>query len=475
MNPVLTSESEHPPEGRSSVPQSQTPFASMCVLFFVWGFLMTWNDLLIPRFRDLFQLSFFRAMLVQFAFSGGYAVGSALYYVCGVLLGDPLSRIGFKNGILVGLALAGLGSGLFVPAAMTASYGLFLFALCLIGLGFSMIQIAANPYVLALGPEKTGSSRLNLAAGFSSIGTTLGPLIGGWLIFRVFAHPGEPSLNTVRGPYLICAAVFGLLIVLFSMLRLPQLNSAVPVARSWGPLAMPAVWPSVLAIFFYVGTEVTIGSSIVNFLGLPAIAGMKHDQASRSLSIYWCGLMAGRFMGAAVLSRASTRVKRAALVLIPVTALLAVSLAFGWQSSLHYAPCLALLVISFVTGGVSPARLLLLFSVAMMLLLSVGIWTSGATARWAILGTGLFCSIMWSNIFSLALQGLGPLRNQASALLVMAISGAAILPPLQGAFADRWGMQASFFVPLLGMAYVAAYAWYKYRSSRQAEAQQLPA
>jgi FHS family L-fucose permease-like MFS transporter len=316
---------------------------------------------------------------------------------------------------------------------MTASYALFLFALCLIGLGFSVIQIAANPYVLALGPEKTGSGRLNLAAGFSSVGTTLGPLIGGWLIFRVFARPGEPSLNTVRGPYLVCAAGFGLLILLFSRLRLPQLNSTAPVTRSWGPLAMPAVWLSVLAVFFYVGTEVTIGSSIVNFLGLPAIAGMTHDEASRSLSIYWCGLMAGRFMGAAALSRASPRVKRAALALIPTTALVAVNVAFGWQSALHYALCLVLLVAAFVTGGLSSARLLLLFSVAMMLLLGVGIWTSGATARWAILGTGLFCSIMWSNIFSLALEGLGPLRNQTSALLVMAISGAAILPPLQGA------------------------------------------
>jgi FHS family L-fucose permease-like MFS transporter len=455
--------------------QSRTPFASMCVLFFVWGFLMTWNDLLIPRFRDVFQLNFFRAMLVQFAFSGGYAVGSALYYVCGVLFGDPLSRIGFKNGILAGLALAGLGSGMFVPAAMTASYGLFLCALCLIGLGFSMIQIAANPYVLALGPEKTGSSRLNLAAGFSSVGTTLGPLIGGWLIFRVFAHAGEPSLNTVRGPYLICAAGFGLLILLFSRLRLPQLNSAAPVARSWGPLAIPAVWLSVLAVFFYVGTEVTIGSSIVNFLGLPAIAGMTHDEASRSLSIYWCGLMAGRFMGAAALSGASPRAKRATLALIPATALLAVNIAFGWQSALHYALCLVLLVAAFVTGGLSSARLLMLFSVAVMLLLGLGIWTSGATARWAILGTGLFCSIMWSNIFSLALEGLGPLKNQTSALLVMAISGAAILPPLQGAFADRWGMQASFLVPLLAMAYVAVYACYKYRSSRLPHAQQFPA
>ncbi len=473
MHPTLQSEAL--PESCSAAPQLRTPFASMCVLFFVWGFLMTWNDLLIPRFRDVFQLSFFRAMLVQFAFSGGYAVGSALYYVCGVLFGDPLSRIGFKNGILVGLALAGLGSGLFVPAAMTASYALFLFALCLIGLGFSLIQIAANPYVLALGPEKTGSSRLNLAAGFSSVGTTLGPLIGGWLIFRVFARPGEPSLNTVRGPYLICAASFGLLIVLFSMLRLPQLNSAAPVARSWGPLAMPTVWLGVLAVFFYVGTEVTIGSSIVNFLGLLSIGGMTHAEASRSLSIYWCGLMAGRFMGAAALSGAPPRVKRTVLAIIPVTALLAVTVVFGRQAALHYAPCLVLVVAAFVTGGLSSARLLLLFSVAMMLLLGLGIWTSGATARWAILGTGLFCSIMWSNIFSLALEGLGPLKNQASALLVMAISGAAILPPLQGAVADRWGMQASFLVPLLAMAYVAAYAWHKYRTSSGSQVQRFSA
>lgn len=433
----------------------------MCILFFVWGFLMTWNDLLIPRFRDVFQLSFFRAMLVQFAFSGGYAIGAFVYYGCGMLWGDPLAKIGFKNGILLGLMLAGVGAGLFVPAAMAASYPVFLMALFVIGVGFAMIQIAANPYVLALGPERTGSSRLNLAAGFSSVGTTLGPLVGGWLIFRYFSHPGEPALNTVRGPYLICCVAFVILAMLFLRLRLPLVQAASPVQRGWGAIAVPSVLFSVLAIFLYVGTEVTIGSSIVNFLGLPNIAGMTHVEASRSLALYWCGLMAGRFMGAGALSELSKRAKLALLILVPGAMLIVVAYCFGRSGALHYAPCLLLLVISFALGQISTARLLLLFSLAMMALLILGICSSGASARWAILGTGLFCSIMWSNIFSLALHGLGALKNQAAALLVMAISGAAVLPPLQGAVADRWGMQVSFVVPLLAMAYVAGYAWFK--------------
>ncbi len=435
----------------------------MCVLFFVWGFLMTWNDLLIPRFRDVFQLSFFRAMLVQFAFSGGYAIGSVVYYICGVLFGDLLARIGFKNAILLGLVLAGAGSGLFVPAALADSYSLFLFGLFVIGLGFAMIQIAANPYVIALGPEATGSSRLNLAAGFSSVGTTLGPLLGGWLIFRVFSDPGSSPLNTVRGPYLICCVAFLLLAFLFSALRLPAIQAERPPRRNWGALALPSVLLSVLAIFLYVGTEVTIGSSIVNFLGLPGIAGLTHEEASRSLALYWCGLMAGRFMGATALSNLSGRAKTGLMTLIPAGMLLAVAYFFGRWAALHYLPCLVLLLISFVLGQVSPARLLFLFAVCMMALLIVAIACSGSTARWAILGTGLFCSIMWSNIFSLALQGLGRFKNQAAALLIMAISGAAILPPLQGAVADRWGMQASFVVPLLAITYVAGFGWYRYR------------
>ncbi len=181
------------------------PFAAMTMVFFVWGFMMTWNDLLIPRFKDAFTLNYFEAMLVQFAFSAGYAIGALIYYLLSVLVGDPIGRIGYKNGVIIGLLIASVGSALFYPAALAVSYGFFLTALFVIGLGFAMLQIAANPYVIVLGPEATASSRLNLASGFSSVGTTIGPIVGGWLIFssvhkarRICNRGSENSLPLLR-------------------------------------------------------------------------------------------------------------------------------------------------------------------------------------------------------------------------------------------------------------------------------------
>ncbi|MEI7962863.1 MAG: MFS transporter, partial [Verrucomicrobiota bacterium] len=163
----------------------------MTSLFFVWGFMTVFNDILIPKFKEAFELSYFQAMLVQFSFFGAYFIGSLLYFVISVLSGDPIARIGYKNGIVTGLLISACGSALFYPAATAASYPLFLAGLFVIGIGFAILQIAANPYVTILGPESTASSRLNLAQAFNSLGTTLGPLIGGWLIFPFFHIEGS--------------------------------------------------------------------------------------------------------------------------------------------------------------------------------------------------------------------------------------------------------------------------------------------
>src|SRR5271154_4838765 len=163
------------------------PFAIMTVLFFMWGFMTVFNDILIPRFKEAFTLDFFHAMLVQLAFFGAYFVGSLLYFIISALTGDPIAKIGYKNGVIIGLLISAFGSALFWPAATTVSYPLFLVALFIVGVGFAMLQIAANPYVTILGPERTASSRLNLAQAFNSLGTTTGPLIGGYLIYEYFA------------------------------------------------------------------------------------------------------------------------------------------------------------------------------------------------------------------------------------------------------------------------------------------------
>ena len=166
------------------------PFAIMTVLFFIWGFMTVWNDILIPRFKEAFTLDYFHAMLIQFAFFGAYTVGSLVYYLVSLASGDPINRMGYKNGVIVGLLIAACGSALFYPAAIFTSYPFFLVALFIVGLGLAMLQIAANPYVTILGPERTASSRLNLSQAFNSFGTTIGPLIGGWLIFTFFASSG---------------------------------------------------------------------------------------------------------------------------------------------------------------------------------------------------------------------------------------------------------------------------------------------
>src|SRR5450756_740621 len=177
------------------------PFALMTLLFFMWGFMTVWNDVLIPRFKEAFTLSYFQAMLVQFAFFGAYGIGALIYYLVSMISGDPINRLGYKNGVIIGLLIAAAGSALFYPAAVLNSYPFFLMALFIVGLGFAMLQIAANPYVTILGPEPTASSRLNLAQGFNSIGTTIGPLIGGFLIFQYFNHAGVHGADSVKVPY----------------------------------------------------------------------------------------------------------------------------------------------------------------------------------------------------------------------------------------------------------------------------------
>ena len=219
---ALTSYSDSPRPTYSSRDSRNhhVSFAIMTSLFFLWGFMTVFNDILIPRFKDAFTLTYFQAMLVQFAFFGAYFIGSLLYFAISVTKGDPIARMGYKNGVVVGLLISALGSALFWPAAVLVSYPMFLLALFIVGLGFAMLQIAANPYITILGPERTASSRLNLAQGFNSIGTAIGPLIGGWLIFQYFAKTGAHGVDSVKVPYLAFCIVFVLLAGVFFFIQL---------------------------------------------------------------------------------------------------------------------------------------------------------------------------------------------------------------------------------------------------------------
>ena len=442
------------------------PFAVMTVLFFLWGFSTVFNDILIPRFKEAFALNYFQAMLVQFAFFGAYFIGSAIYFILSAMTGDPIARIGYKNGVAIGLLISAGGAALFWPAAQIISYPLFLLGLFVMGLGFAMLQIAANPYVTILGPERTASSRLNLAQGFNSFGTTIGPLVGGYLIYQYFARAGAHGAESVKVPYLIFCVIFVVLACAFYMIHLPSIGEE-KVAFGAGALKFPHVRLGILAIFMYVGGEVAVGSAIINFLHQPSIAGFDPTTASRYVSIYWGGLLIGRFMGAAELSDLNPRNKRILLLAIPILAAIVLYAIEGRSILLNYCPLLVLCWVLFQFGRGQAGRTLGLFSSAVVALLLVAVTTEGKLAMWCVLGVGLFTSIGWSNTFSLAIEDVGNYKSQASSLLVMAIVGAAILPPIQGFVADHVGIKLSFITPLVAYAYVSYYGWKGHRIGRE--------
>jgi FHS family L-fucose permease-like MFS transporter len=456
------------------------PFAVMTILFFMWGFMTVWNDILIPRFKEAFTLNYFQAMLVQFAFFGAYAVGSLVYYAVSVASGDPINRIGYKNGVIAGLLIAAAGSALFHPAAVLTSYPLFLIALFVVGLGFAMLQIAANPYVTLLGPERTASSRLNLAQAFNSVGTTTGPLIGGYLIFQYFARTGAHGAESVKVPYLWFCIVFVCLAAIFFFIHLPQVGAG-RIERGFGALKFPHVALGIVAIFMYVGGEVSIGSAIISFLHQPAIAGLTELEASKYVSLYWGGMLIGRFMGAVELSDMKPAKKQILLAAFPIVGFLVLwagrawdgagfDFSRGWAVVKNYLPFLAVCWALFQCGKSLAGRTLMLFSAMVVALLATAILAGGKVAMWCVVAVGLFTSIGWSNTFSLAIEGVGIHKSQASSLLVMAILGGAILPAILGKVADHWSLQVSFIVPLIAYAYVAYYGAKGHNVGRRAPA-----
>src|ERR1700722_14234379 len=317
-SPTSQTTSSTPDSGQKNY---RGPFAIMTVLFFMWGFMTVFNDILIPRFKDAFTLDYYHAMFVQLAFFGAYFIGSVIYYIISAATGDPIAKIGYKNGVVIGLLIAAGGNALFWPAATKISYPLFLAGLFVVGLGFAMLQIAANPYVTILGPEGTASSRLNLAQAFNSLGTTIGPLIGVFLVFEYFAKTGAHGVESVKIPYLIFCIIFLILAGVFFVIRLPHVGEG-KVEPGLGALKYPHVVLGVLAIFMYVGGEVSVGSSIINFLGQPSVAGLTPVEASKYVSLFWGGMLIGRFMGAVELSEMKKFNKQLFLVAIPVVCFL---------------------------------------------------------------------------------------------------------------------------------------------------------
>lgn len=441
---------------------------TLATLFFMWGFMTVMNDILIPHLRNIFELNFFKSMLIQTAFFGAYFVGSVVYFLISFKYGDPINKIGYKNGIILGLLISATGSALFYPATFINLYSFYLVALFVLGLGFTVLQIAANPYVAILGSPQTASSRLNLAQGFNSLGTTLGPIVGGVLIFKYFA-----GQEAVKVPYLIMAGMLLLLALVIKLAKLPEFTNEDTIEKGRGALKFPQLTMGMVAIFMYVGGEVSIGSILVNYFGLENIAGMEEHVASGYLSLYWGGLMIGRFSGAIYLSEISSQAKKIGLMtLIALGAFGVIYLANYLKGGMSLSDLLPLLIfvgvafVLFIVGKSIPSRTLYLFAFFSIGLLGITIFGSGPLAFWSVIGIGLFNSIMWSNIFTLAINGLGKYTSQGSSLLVMMILGGAIVPPIQGLFADYMGIQLSFAIPVICYLYILYYGLQGYKPSK---------
>lgn len=440
-------------------------FVVVTGLFFMWGFITCMNDILIPYLKGVFSLTHTQAMLVQLAFFGAYFFGSVLYFIISVTSGDPINRIGYKNGIIIGLIMAATGTALFYPAAQMVSYGFFLAALFVLGLGFTLLQIAANPYVAILGKPETASSRLNLAQGFNSFGTTIAPLIGGFLIFKYFASVGTGA-DSVKIPYLVFSGLFLLLALIILAFPLPRFANNEVVEKGFGSLKFRQLRFGIIAIFLYVGAEVSIGSMMISFIGSPEIAGIAKENAGQYVAIYWGGLMIGRFLGAISLSNIKRMIKIPIMAVILLIAFGIIAYTQEINHALTYGIFMLLSFAGFMIGKSLPARTLMIFSLFSVLLLTTALFTTGSVAMWTVIAVGLFNSIMWSNIFTLAIDGLGKHTSQGSSLLVMAIVGGAILPVLMGAIADAFNVHVSLIVPLLAYFYLAFYGWNGYKPGK---------
>ncbi|MBT1444224.1 sugar MFS transporter [Shewanella sp. JM162201] len=400
---IVTSTQTAAGEPVAAQSNQQLLFGAMTSLFFIWGFITALNDILIPHLKGIFELSYTQAMLVQFCFFGAY-------FLVSPLAGSLISRIGYLRGIIVGLCTMATGCLLFYPASSLEEYELFLLALFVLASGITILQVSANPFVARLGPERTAASRLNLAQALNSLGHTLGPLFGGLLIFGAAAGTHE----AVQLPYLLLAAVIGLIALGFVLIggKVKQTAMGVDRQHSGSLLSHKRLLLGALAIFLYVGAEVSIGSFLVNYFAEPSIGGMDEKSAAKLVAWYWGGAMLGRFAGAAL------------------------------------------------TRRFNPATVLAANAVFANLLLMLTIISSGELAIVAVLAIGFFNSIMFPTIFTLAIEGLGELTSRGSGLLCQAIVGGAILPIIQGVTADSIGIQLSFVVPTFCYLYICWYAFY---------------
>ncbi|MBS5742127.1 MAG: sugar MFS transporter [Neisseria sp.] len=399
--------------------QNHTPaLVVLTTLFFMMGFITCMNDILIPHLKDIFDLTYVQAMLIQFCFFTAYAIMS-------IPMGYLVGKIGYKNGVISGFVLTAIGCLLFYPAAGSHSYATFLGALFILASGVTLLQVAGNPYVTLLSKPGKESATLTLVQAFNSLGTTIAPQIGAFLILADATQTVSKAeqISSVQIPYLGLAGLLIILAVFVKMIRLPDANKIAEEESEHNHDGKHSVWQyrhlvfGAASIFCYVGAEVSIGSLLVSVLGY--LKGLDHASAAKYLSFYWGGAMVGRFLGSAIMAK------------------------------------------------IAPNRYLAFNATAAVALLGVAMLAGKASAdiaMWALLAIGFFNSIMFPTIFSLATKGLGRFTSSASGVLCTAIVGGAIVPVVQGWAADTYGLMISFVVSAICYVYIVFFAIKGYKA-----------
>ncbi|MFT4663899.1 MAG: FHS family L-fucose permease-like MFS transporter [Polaribacter sp.] len=394
---------------KSNQPSYQTAFSLFVILFFMWAFLTEMNGVLVPFVKKVFDFGYTQAILVQFCFFIAFALMA-------IPASRILDRIGYRKGIILGLCTMAVGCLLFVPASMTVMFPLFLGALFILATGVTMLQVAANPYVAVLGAPEKAASRLNLAQGFNSVAKTIAPFFGAYFILKGLSGlPQAEAAAAVQMPYVGLAIALLAVALIFFFIPLPDIKDLEGMQDTNSETDKRTIWDfphlklGAIAIFMYVGAEVAVASYMINFAGLDHIAGLEESEAGRFLSFYWGGLMVGRFLGAGLLQTMKSH------ALLAFNAVLAI------------------------------------------VLLIAAVMLSGPAAMWCLIILGLCNSIMWGNIFTLAIDGLGPLTAKGSGLLVTAIVGGAVVPLLMGILADTFGLQPSYLLLVGCYGYILFY------------------
>ncbi len=439
-------------------------------VFFFWGFVAASNDILIPVFKKAFDLSQSQSQFVSIAFYISYTVGSLIYMGISLLMKqDLVNKIGYKNGLALGLVISALGTLLFYPAANTSSYPLMLAGLFTVGLGFSLQQTVANPLAIALGPIKTGSQRLTMAGGINNFGTTIGPLIVSFAIFGSTASGStDISIESVKIPYLILGAAFLILALLLKFSSLPEHPETIEESNDEkksskkSALNYPQLVLGMIAIFLYVGVEVSTASNLPAYM--ESKLGFAIADIAPYISLYWASLMIGRWTGAVEAFTNNMNTQKILRFLAPYLSfgvfLLVNAIAKHDLAPFYvYGLIILVLIAADIASKGDPARMLLIFSSLGIFALFIGMFTSGMISVYAFTSVGLFCSTLWPCIFTLAVCGLGKHTSQGSSFLIMMIMGGGIISWLQGTVSESIGIQSSYIVGVFCFAYLAFYGW----------------